>query len=409
MSTLSRPSKLFALAATLGAVASAPALASAAPATAAAPPKAKAAAWPFPTLKAAGKPLVVGHRGAAGYLPDHTLAGYSLAIAQGADYIEPDLESTKDGVLIARHEPNIIDTTDVASHPEFASRKKTVMLDGAPTTGFFVSDFTLAEIKTLRAIQPLADRPQQYNGRFAIPTFQEVIDLAKRRSRSTGRTIGVFPETKHPTFHKSLGLALEPKVVAVLKRSGWNTRSAPVILQSFEPGSLKTLKSLSPVKRVQLIDADDVAADGTITFAAPYDRPYDWTTSGDATLLGRTFGFMTTNAGLNEIKTYADGIGPWKRYIVSTVADPALSGPGESSRRLAPPTDLVARAHSRGLTVIPFTFRNEPRRLAADYGTSPQEEYRQFYELGVDGVFSDFPDTAVTARTLLSINTLAAR
>ena len=408
MFTLSRSSTLLALAATVGAFASAPALGAAA-APAAAPPKAKAASWPFPTLKAAGKPLVVGHRGAAGYLPDHTLAGYSLAIAQGADYIEPDLESTKDGVLVARHEPNIVDTTDVASHPEFASRKKTILLDGAPTTGWFVSDFTLKELKTLRAVQPLPERPQQYNGRFAIPTFQEIIDLAKRRSRTTGRTIGVFPETKHPTYHQSIGLPLEPKVVDVLKKAGWNTRNAPVILQSFEPGSLKALKKLSPVKRVQLIDADDVAADGTITFAAPYDRPYDWTTSGNPALLARTFGYLTTNAGLDEVKSYADGIGPWKRYIVSTVADPALTGPGEAARRLAPPTDLVARAHQRGLTVIPFTFRNEPKRLAADYGSNPQEEYRQFYELGVDGVFSDFPDTAVTARTLLSIDVLATR
>ncbi len=406
MFTFPRPSKPLALAAAAAALVGASAT-TAAPSGAAAP-KAKAAAWPFPTLQA-GKPLVVGHRGAAGYLPDHTLAGYSLAITQGADYIEPDLESTKDGVLVASHEPNIIDTTDVASHREFAGRKKTVVIDGSPTTGFFVSDFTLKELKTLRAVQPLADRPQQYNGRFAIPTFQEVIDLAKRRSRSTGRTIGVFPETKHPTYHKSIGLPLEPKVVAILKSNGWSTRSAPVILQSFEPGSLKALKALSPVRRVQLIDADDVAADGSLTFAAPYDRPYDWTTSGDPSLLARTFGYLTTNAGLDEVKKYADGIGPWKRYVVSTVADPSLPGPGEAARRLAPPTDLVARAHQRGLTVIPYTFRNEAKRLPADYGDNPQEEYRQFYELGVDGVFSDFPDTAVTARTLLGIDALAAR
>lgn len=401
------PSRVFAAAAA-AAILAAPAALSAAPASAAAP-TAKAAAWPFPTLKPAGKPLVVGHRGASGYLPEHTLASYSLAITQGADYIEPDLEATKDGVLVARHEPNIIDTTDVESHPEFASRKKTVLLDGAPTTGFFVSDFTLAEIKTLRAKQPMASRPQQYNGRYAIPTLDEIIELAKRRSKTTGRTIGVFPETKHPTYHERIGLPLEPKVVAVLKRQKWNTRTSPVILQSFEPGSLKKLKKLSPVKRVQLIDANDVNDDGSLNFDAPYDRPYDWTTSGDAVLLGRTFAFLTTNAGLDEVKSYADGIGPWKRYIVSTVKDPALTGPGEAARRLAPPSDLVARAHARGLTVIPYTFRNEASRLPADYGDNPQEEYRQFYALGVDGVFSDFPDTAVTARTLLSIDVLAAR
>lgn len=405
---LSRSSRLVAAATVAASLVAAPAL-TASPANAAAPPKAKAASWPFPTLKATGKPLVVGHRGASGYLPEHTLASYSLAITQGADYIEPDLEATKDGVLVARHEPNIIDTTDVASHPEFESRKKTILLDGAPTTGFFVSDFTLKELKTLRAIQPDPTRPQQYNGRYAIPTLDEVIELAKRRSKSTGRTIGVFPETKHPTYHESIGLPLEPKVAAVLKKQKWNSRSAPVLLQSFEPGSLKKLKALTPVKRVQLIDANDVNDDGSLNFDAPYDRPYDWTTSGDPALLARTFGYLATNAGLDEVKTYADGIGPWKRYIVSTVKDPAGTGPGEAARKLAPPSDLVARAHARGLTVIPYTFRNEQRRLASDYGDSPQEEYRQFYALGVDGVFSDFPDTAVTARTLLGIDALAAR
>ncbi len=367
-------------------------------------------AVPHQSINPDGRPLVIGHRGASGYLPEHTLASYSLAISQGADYIEPDLVSTKDGVLIARHEPNLIATTDVADHPEFAGRKRTVMVDGAPDTGFFASDFTLAEIKTLRARQQFSsERTTRFDGRFTIPTFAEVVDLAQRRSRQLRRTVGVYPETKHPTWHASQGLALEPKVIAVLRAKGWNRRSSPVFLQSFEPGSLQRLKALSPVKRVQLVDADDVAADGTITFAAPYDRPYDWTASGNPTLTGRTFGYLTTDAGLDEIRTYADGVGPWKRYIVSTTADPSLTGPGESARRLTPPTDLIDRAHARGLFVHTWTFRNEPRRLAADYAGRPTEEYRQFYELGVDGVFSDFPDTAVTARTLQGIDELVSR
>ncbi len=178
------------------------------------------AAWAQGGSAREQSPLVVGHRGAAGYLPDHTLQGYALAIRLGADYIEPDLVATKDGHLIARHEPNIVTTTDVASHPEFADRMTTKMVDGVPDTGFFASDFTLAEIKTLRAIQPLSERPQQFNGRFEIPTLGEVIALAKRMSKQFHRRIGIYPETKHPTYHKNLGLPLERRLVNVLRNTG---------------------------------------------------------------------------------------------------------------------------------------------------------------------------------------------
>src|SRR3954469_647026 len=167
-------------------------------------------------------PIVIGHRGAAGYLPDHTLEGYRLAISLGADYIEPDLVSTKDGHLIARHEPNISDTTDVRDHPEFAGRKRTAVIDGETQVGWFALDFTLAEIKTLHAVQPLAERPQQFNGRFQIPTLREVIALAKRKSRQLHRRIGIYPETKHPTYHADLGLPLERRLVKELRRAGWN-------------------------------------------------------------------------------------------------------------------------------------------------------------------------------------------
>ena len=199
-------------------------------------------------------PLVIGHRGAAGYLPDHTLEGYALAIKLGADYIEPDLVATKDGHLIARHEPNITSTTDVGSHPEFADRETTKMVDGVAETGFFASDFTLAEIKTLRAVQPLAERPQQFNGRFEIPTLEEVIALAKRWSKKLDRQIGVYPETKHPTYHAGLGLPLEHRLVKVLRREGWNNRRAPVFIQSFEQSNLKLLNRLTDVRLVQLVD-----------------------------------------------------------------------------------------------------------------------------------------------------------
>jgi glycerophosphoryl diester phosphodiesterase len=359
-------------------------------------------------------PLVIGHRGAAGYLPDHTLEGYALAIKLGADYVEPDLVATKDGHLIARHEPNITSTTDVASHPEFAGRLTTKVVDGVAETGFFASDFTLAEIKTLRAVQPLAERPQQFNGRFEIPTLGEVIALAKRMSKKVGRTIGVYPETKHPTYHADLGLPLEHRLVKVLRKHGWNNRKAPVFIQSFEQSNLKLLDRLTSVRLVQLVDANDVAPDGTITYAPPFDRPYDWTVSGDPELQSRTFGFFTTDAGLEEISTYADGIGPWKPYIVSSraiVVNPDgtpgdANGDGlvnETDRELLPPTDLVERAHDHGLLIHTWTFRNEQRRLASDFGGNPVNEYLLFYRLGVDGVFSDFPDTAFTSRELFRL------
>jgi glycerophosphoryl diester phosphodiesterase len=339
-------------------------------------------------------PLVIGHRGIGGYLPEHTLPGYALAIKAGADYIEPDLVSTKDGRLIARHEPDITNTTNVKDHPEFASRKRTATIDGAEYEGWFASDFTLAEIKTLRAVQPFADRPQRFNGRYRIPTFEQVIALAKRYSRRTGRRIGIYPETKHPTYHRALGLPLEGRLLRALRRAGWDRRRAPVFIQSFEQSNLIALNRRTNVRLVQLIDANDVNPDGTLDYTAPYDRPYDWTVSGDPTLLARTFGFFATDEGLDEVRRYADGIGPWKPYIQTTIG---------ASPTLPPATDLVQRAHQRGLLVHPFTFRNEQRYLAPPYGGNPINEYLHFYELGVDGVFTDFADTAVMARELFRL------
>jgi len=356
-------------------------------------------------------PLVIGHRGVGGYLPEHTLPGYALAIKLGADYIEPDLVATKDGHLIARHEPNIANTTNVKDHPEFADRERTVMIDGAPVTGWFASDFTLAEIRTLRAVQPFANRPQRFNGRFRIPTFQQVIALAKRYSKRTGRRIGIYPETKHPTYHKRLGLRLEPRLLAALDDAGWNRRGAPVFIQSFEQSNLRWLNRRTNVRLIQLVDANDVNPDGSLDYTAPLDGPYDWTVSGRPELLTRTFGFFATEEGLDEVAEYADGIGPWKPYINSTaaiatnpdgtVAD--ANGDGvvnDTDRKLIEPTNLVQRAHERGLLVHPYTFRNEPGTLASDYEGNPINEYLHFYELGVDGLFSDFADTAFAAREL---------
>jgi glycerophosphoryl diester phosphodiesterase len=333
-------------------------------------------------------PLVIGHRGSSGYLPEHTLQGYRLAIKLGADYIEPDLVATRDGVLIARHEPNITATTDVAARPEFASRRTTKVVDRVSETGWFASDFTLAEIKTLRAKQTRAGRPTEFDGKFAIPTLQEVIDLAKRESQRRGRRVGIYPETKHPTFHQRLGLPLEGRLVNVLRRNGLNSRNSPVFIQSFEQANLKQLNTMTPVRLVQLVDANDTDANGDPTYAAPFDRPYDWTVSGNPTLTSRTFGYFATDAGLAEVKTYADGIGPWKVYIVGT--DPAGN--------IKKTTDLIARAHAHGLLIHTWTFRDDA--LPRAYTGGPIEEFLMFYRLGIDGVFSDFPGTAWAAREI---------
>ena len=336
-------------------------------------------------------PLVIGHRGGAtGYLPDHTLENYATGIELGADYVEPDLVATKDGVLIARHEPNLIGTTNVKLLPQFASRKRTAVIDGFPEEGFFASDFTLAEIKTLRAVQPLSDRDPRFDGDFQIPTFDEIIAFVKRKTEEKGRPIGIYPETKHPTYHRSIGLPLEDRLLDALKRAGWNKREAPVFIQSFETANLRYLRTKTKVRLVQLIDANDVNPDGTLDFTPPFDRPYDWTVAGRSDL----FQYLTTPAGLSEVATYADGIGPWKPYIIT-----------EKFGHLQPPSDVVANAHARGLVVHPYTFRNEQKRLAADYKGNPVNEYLRFYEAGVDGVFSDFADTALAARIMFLLDT----
>jgi glycerophosphoryl diester phosphodiesterase len=325
-------------------------------------------------------PLVIGHRGASGYRPEHTLASYRLAIEMGADYIEPDLVSTKDHVLVARHENEIGGTTDVADHPEFASRRTTKTIDGVPVTGWFTEDFTLAELRTLRARERLPDlRPDNtaFDGLYQVPTFQEVIDLAKRAG------VGIYPETKHPTYFDSIGLSLEEPLVATLNANGYRGRNAPVFIQSFEVSNLKELNRRTNVRLVQLVDERG--------------KPYDFVVSGDP----RTYADMVTPKGLAEIATYADGLGPNKNLIV----------PRDAAGRLLDPTSLVRDAHRAGLVVHPWTFRKENFFLPVDFQqgnpASPQfpgatgdlpGELRLFFRLGVDGVFSDNPDTAVATR-----------
>jgi len=362
---------------------------------------------PLPPTLEGQRPLVIAHRGASGYLPEHTLEAYQKAIDLGADVIEPDLISTRDGVLIASHYPNLAINTDVATHPEFASRRReNWSVDGELQSGWFAHDFTLAELKTLGVVATDKERPQQYNGKFKIVTLQEIIVLVKVESRKLGRSIAIYPETKNPTYHRDLGLPLEDKLISAINSAGWNSRSAPVFVQSFEPSSLKEMRDKGlRVRMVQLIDADGYDfKTGDLTYAPPYDRPYDWEKSGDP----RLFKDMVTPAGLAEISSYADGIGPWKPYIVPVKGqlDGAgqlrdMNGDGQIDLRDAStqePTSLIADAHRLGLFVHAYTFRNEDRYLAYDYSGDPEAEYRQFFQLGVDGVFSEFPDTAVAAR-----------
>ena len=341
-------------------------------------------------------PLVIAHRGASGLRPEHTLEAYLLAIQQGANYIEPDVVMTKDRFLIARHEPMLGGTTNVASLPQFASYKTTKVVDGVSTTDWFASDFTLAEIKTLRAIQPRASRDQSFNGQFQIPTLDEVIALAQAQSAATGRVVGIYPEIKHSTFHGTLfgNKAFENALVAKLHTAYGNTGSAPVFIQSFEIGNLQYLNQVTDIRLVQLIDANEVNADGSLDLSAPYGQPYDVALAGG----GLTFADLVTDVGLGFIKTYADGIGPWKPYLVKTVDD-GIDRDGDGvltikDRRVDGSTGVIELAHANGLLVHAFTFRDD----ASGYGfANPVTEMAYYMNIGVDGVFTDFTASGVLA------------
>jgi glycerophosphoryl diester phosphodiesterase len=331
-------------------------------------------------------PIVIGHRGASGYRPEHTLAAYELAIDMGVDFIEPDLVSTKDGVLVARHENEISGTTDVEEHAEFAHLKTTKTIDSDAITGWFTEDFTLAQLKTLRAKERIPQRRPQniaYNGQYTIPTLQEIIDLVAQKNREfekdkIKRRVGIYPETKHPTYFDSIGLSLEEPLVEVLHRNGYRSKNDLVIIQSFEVASLKELRRMTGLRIAQLIDATG--------------KPYDFVASSDT----RTYADMIAPAGLAQIATYADAIGAHKNLIL----------PRDKTKRLLPATTLIRDAHAAGLVVHAWTFRSENFFLPGDYQSSADSnatgntkaEYDRFYNLGIDGVFSDHPDHAVAAR-----------
>ena len=352
------------------------------------------AAATYKTLSGAA-PLVIGHRGASGELPEHTLASYERAIARGADFIEPDLVLTKDGVMIARHEPMLDDTTDVATKFD-ASRKTTKLVDGVSTTAYFASDFTLAEIRTLRAKQSRSTRSSAFDGLYEIPTLAEVIALAQTEGAKVGRSVGIYPEIKHSTFHKGLFGAnvFEDKLLATLHPIYGNSASAPVFIQSFEVSNLQYLRTKTKIRLVQLIDADDVKDDGSMSLVAPYRQPYDFVVSGDT----RQFSDLLTSSGLDFVKTYADAIGPWKPYLVKTVNDQVdRNGDGRitiNDRRVDGSTGVIEMAHAKGLMVHTWTFRDD----ASGYGfADPKAEMQYYMKLGVDGVFTDFPATGVAA------------
>ena len=328
-------------------------------------------------------PLVIGHRGASGYRPEHTLASYELAARMGADYIEPDLVSTKDHVLIARHENDITGTTDVADHPEFADRKTTKAIDGISVTGWFTEDFSLAEIKTLRAKERLPDIRQHntlYDGLFQIPTFDEVLALRRQLSRELHREVGIYPETKHPTYFRSLGLGLEAPLVRALKRAGMDTSSSPVFIQSFELTNLVDLRSSFRVRNKLVF----------LTGAS--GAPFDLSSTGDP----RTYADLTTPAGLRVLAKTVNGIGPDKNQVI----------PRDAAGNLGTPTALVTDAHRAGLLVHPYTFRAENQFLPADYrrGVDPADygrvldEIGSYLSTGIDGFFTDQADIGVLAR-----------
>jgi len=318
------------------------------------------------------EPLLIAHRGASGERPEHTLAAYERAIDQGADFIEPDLVLTKDGVLVARHENEIGGTTDVADHPEFADRKTTKVIDGVEMAGWFTEDFTLAELRTLRARERLPDlRPanKRFDTLYQIPTFEEILKLVRAKEAESGRRIGLYPETKHPSYFEGIGLAHQAPLLDLLNRYGYMTEADPVFIQSFEVGNLKALRAATRLRLIQLVDAE----------------------GGPADLPGTRYDDLLTVQGLADIATYADGIGPSAALVIAPEGA----------------TALVGRAHDAGLQVHVWTLRMENPFLPAQYqrGDDPEGRgdfagyVRAMVRTGVDGLFSDFPAQARAAMT----------
>jgi glycerophosphoryl diester phosphodiesterase len=328
-------------------------------------------AAPAPT-----SPLIIAHRGASGQRPEHTQAAYDLAIAQGADFIEPDLVMTKDGAIIVRHENEIGGTTNVASRPEFAARKTTKAIDGESITGWFTEDFTLAELKTLRArerLPQLRTESAKFDGQFSIMTLGEVIDFVRAREKAFKRRIGIYPETKHPSYFAKLGLSFDKPLLTTLRRGGYSKATDPLFIQSFEVGNLKRLRKATALRLIQLMSDE----------------------GGPPDLTGTTYASMATPSGLRTIASYAYGVGVAKAMIL----------PRDKVEQWTAPTPLIADAHAAGLKVHAWTFRAENifLPLALRSGPNPgasgdlTAEIKRFAALGIDGLFSDHPEEAVAA------------
>ncbi|MGK0736683.1 glycerophosphodiester phosphodiesterase family protein [Yokenella regensburgei] len=407
------------------------------------------------------KILVVGHRGYPGIMPEETRPSYESAATNGADYLELDLHMTKDCQLIARHNPWMKDNTNVEqvakTNPEVAkrirttpgrfvtikwqredkdhgpdkyltdlvdpkdykSRLKALVVDGEDhTNDWSVSDFTLKELKDWiggTSFDAAADRPSSLNGKFPILTFQEVIDIAKEETKRTERTIGIYPESKNPIWNNGQAIAngcgalgshpFEDSILKVIEKNGLNSKESPIIVQSFDPQSLKYLRSKGlKTKVIQLMDGNDVDyytgkviynTNNYLTFVS--GRPYSWSVAGKPDY----FGSMLTPAGLNEVATYADIIGPWKMEIMTFLNTKKQGARNDINLvDLVRPNQVIADAHKLGLSVHPFTFRNEKQYLAGVYHNQPINEYLDFYEAGVDGVFTDYTGTAIDARSI---------
>ncbi|MFF2851349.1 glycerophosphodiester phosphodiesterase [Streptomyces sp. NPDC058001] len=327
-------------------------------------------------------PTIIGHRGASGYRPEHTLGSYQLALDMGVHVVEQDLVPTKDGHLVCRHENDITGTTDVSAHPEFAGRKTTKTIDGVKLTGWFTEDFTLAELKTLRAKERIPGTRQHntlYDGRWEVPTLEEVFQWADREGRKRGKPVWLHIETKHPTYFRDLGLGLEEPLAKLLRKYGRQRRTAPNFLQSFEPSSIERL--------ARLVDAP-----GVVLLSGAGSKPWDFVVSGDP----RTTDDLVKPEGLKWIASYAQGIGPTLDLII----------PKDASGKLTQPTTLVRDAHKAGLILHPYTLRNENAFLPADFrkGTDPNAygdafgAFQAYFATGIDGIFSDNGDTALLAR-----------
>ncbi|BBB64115.1 glycerophosphoryl diester phosphodiesterase [Undibacterium sp. KW1] len=339
-------------------------------------------------------PTVTGHRGASALRPEHTLASYQRAIDDGADIVEPDLVATKDGVLVARHENEISGTTNVSTLPQFAARKTTKTIDGIPVTGWFTEDFTLAELKTIRAKERIpANRPANtaFDGQFEIPTLQEVIDLVKQQAKEKNRVIGIYPETKHPTYFKSIGLPLEKRLVDVLVANGYKGKNAAVFIQSFEVANLKELRGMTDMRLVQLVDNPlNPPVNGV-----PRNAPYDFIAAGS----NRTYADLVKPAGLKEIAQYADAVSPYKEVII----------PRDAKNELGAATSFVADAHAAGLKVHTWTLRPEnpflpPSMRLGDAASLTQRgdsiaEITAYLKAGIDGFFTDDPAVGRAAVT----------